>query len=145
CLSPEDGLQVATVFQQLIRNYSVEVADQLLAADVVAHCDGMNELAGKPLGAPTYHDREELKAALEWQSRRPTPVTLQTVDAVSCNTIVLKWTATFGEAKLSVRGIQILEVIRDSSSYGWAIKSIDTEFNSLAYLVNLGGVYKMPG
>uniref|UniRef100_L2FHM4 NTF2-like domain-containing protein n=1 Tax=Colletotrichum fructicola (strain Nara gc5) TaxID=1213859 RepID=L2FHM4_COLFN len=131
CLSPEDGYQLATDFQALIRNYSAAAADRLLAPEV-------------PLGAPTYRDRDELKAALERQSGRPTPVTLRTVDVVTCNTIVLKWTAAFGEARLPVRGIQILTVEKAGPIRGWAIKTIDTEFNSLAYLVNLGGTYKMP-
>ncbi|KAI8269773.1 hypothetical protein K4K58_000222 [Colletotrichum sp. SAR11_239] len=144
CLSPEDGYQLATDFQALIRNYSAAAADRLVAPEVVARCDGMNLLAGKPLGAPTYRDRDELKAALERQSGRPTPVTLRTVDVVTCDTIVLKWTAAFGEARLPVRGIQILTVENAGPMRGWAIKTIDTEFNSLAYLVNLGGTYKMP-
>ncbi|KAF0319654.1 hypothetical protein GQ607_013134 [Colletotrichum asianum] len=144
CLSPEDGYQLATDFQALIRNYSAAAADRLLAPEVVARCDGMNLLAGKPLGALTYCDRDELKAALERQSGRPTPVTVRTVDVVTCDTIVLKWTAAFGEARLPVRGIQILTVEKAGPMRGWAIKTIDTEFNSLAYLVNLGGTYKMP-
>ncbi|EFQ36720.1 hypothetical protein CGRA01v4_14159 [Colletotrichum graminicola] len=144
CLRTEDGRDLAAEFQRLIRNYSAKAADRLLAPDVVAHCDGMNEMAGKPLGAPTYHDREELKTALERQSGRPTPVTLRTVDVVTCNTVVLKWTAVFGQEKLPVRGIQILTVQKSAPHYGWAIKTIDTEFNSLAYLVDLGGTYSMP-
>ncbi|KAH0439169.1 hypothetical protein CcaCcLH18_02964 [Colletotrichum camelliae] len=144
CLSPEDGWQLATDFQALIRNYSAAAADRLVAPEVVARCDGMNLLAGKPLGALTYRDRDELKAALERQSRRPTPVTLQTVDVVTCDTIVLKWTAAFGEAKLPVRGIQILTVDKGGPMRNWSIKTIDTEFNSLAYLANLGGTYTMP-
>lgn len=144
CLSLEDGWRLAADFQALIRNYSAAAADQLVAPDVVAHCDGMNALAGKPLGAPTYRNRDELKAALERQSGRPTPVSLRTVDVVTCDTVVLKWTAAFGEAKLPVRGIQILTVERGGPVGGWAIKTIDTEFNSLAYLVNLGGTYSMP-
>ncbi|KAF4830077.1 hypothetical protein CGCTS75_v006198 [Colletotrichum tropicale] len=144
CLSPEDGYQLATDFQALIRNYSAAAADRLVAPEVAARCDGMNLLADKPLGAPTYRDRDELKVALERQSGRPTPVTLRTVDVVTCDTIVLKWTAAFGEARLPVRGIQILTVEKAGHMRGWAIKSIDTEFNSLAYLVNLGGTYKMP-
>ncbi len=27
----------------------------------------------------------------------------------------------------------------------WQIKSVDVEFNSLAYLLDIGGSYKMPG
>ncbi|GJC96328.1 hypothetical protein ColKHC_05154 [Colletotrichum higginsianum] len=144
CLSLEDGWRLAAEFQALIRNYSAAAADELVAPDVVAHCDGMNALAGKPLGAPTYRNRDELKAALERQSGRPTPVSLRTVDVVTCDTVVLKWTAAFGEARLPVRGIQILTVERGGPVGGWAIKTIDTEFNSLAYLVNLGGTYNMP-
>ncbi|KAF4823644.1 hypothetical protein CGCSCA5_v001609 [Colletotrichum siamense] len=144
CLSLEDGWQLATDFQALIRNYSASTADRLVSPEVKAHCDGMNLLAGKPLGEPTYRDRDELKAALERQSGRPTPVTLRTVDVVTCDTIVLKWTAAFGEARLPVRGIQILTVEKAGPMRGWAIKTIDTEFNSLAYLVNLGGTYKLP-
>jgi hypothetical protein len=42
-----------------------------------------------------------------------------------------------------VRGITILGTEQEGSQ--WKIKSIDVEFNSLAFLLDLGGSFKFPG
>jgi hypothetical protein len=47
------------------------------------------------------------------------------------------WTAKFGIAQKSVRGITILGATKDKGY--WQIESIDVEFDNIAYLENIGG------
>lgn len=53
------------------------------------------------------------------------------------------WTVTFGVAQKPVRGVTIIGATKEAGF--WQIKSIDVEFNNIAYLLNIGGSYKMPG
>lgn len=61
----------------------------------------------------------------------------------SCDEIALIWKATFGETKKQVRGVTILGATKDKGY--WQIKTIDVEFNSIAYLLDIGGSYTLPG
>jgi hypothetical protein len=54
----------------------------------------------------------------------------------------LIWDATFGAAQKSVRGLTILGATMDSGE--WQIKTIDVEFNSIAYLEDIGGSWSPP-
>ena len=60
----------------------------------------------------------------------------------SCDEIALIWKATFGAAQKSVRGVTILGATKDKGY--WQIKTIDVEFNNIAYLLDMGGTYTMP-
>jgi hypothetical protein len=60
----------------------------------------------------------------------------------SCDEIALIWKATFGKAQKSVRGVTILGATKDADF--WQLKTIDVEFNSLAYLLDIGGNYTLP-
>lgn len=61
----------------------------------------------------------------------------------ACDEVAVVWDATFGVAQLPVRGITILKGTKDAGF--WQIESLDVEFNNIAYLLNIGGSYKMPG
>jgi len=64
-----------------------------------------------------------------------------TFKTYNCDTVTLIWTATFGKG-MPMRGITVLGVTRVAGY--WQIKSIDVEFNSIAYLNNIGGTFAMP-
>ncbi len=42
-----------------------------------------------------------------------------------------------------MRGVTILGATKDKGY--WQIKTIDVEFNSIAYLLDIGGTYTLPG
>lgn len=46
-------------------------------------------------------------------------------------------------AQKPVRGLTILGATKQAGY--WQIKSMDVEFNSIAYLLDIGGSYKLPG
>lgn len=59
------------------------------------------------------------------------------VSAVTCDTVVIRWTQTFGRG-LQVSGISILEFVC-GQNVTWQLKTLYTEFNSLAYFEDIGG------
>lgn len=65
------------------------------------------------------------------------PLNVVGVPAVTCDTAVVRWTQTFGEADLEVSGISIL--IFECDDDAWKLKTLYTEFNSLAYFYDIGG------
>lgn len=91
--------------------------------------------------AKVVHLRRRLNAQKQ-PDNLPLKVTFSTLN---CNYITVIWTATFGKAQKTVRGIAVLGAVYDKKKKVWLIKSLDVEFNSLAYLLDIGGSYKLPG
>jgi len=56
--------------------------------------------------------------------------------------VAFRWHATFGAANQPSRGIAIIGT-RKVANGGWQIKSLDVEFNSLVWLLNVGGSYAL--
>lgn len=71
------------------------------------------------------------------------PLVITHKSPTSCDEIALIWQATFGKAQKQVRGLTILGASKDKGY--WQISRIDVEFNSLAYLLDIGGSFAMPG
>jgi hypothetical protein len=61
---------------------------------------------------------------------------------IDCDEISIIWSMTFGAAQKPVRGETILTATKEAGY--WQILRIDVEFNSIAYLLNIGGTYTMP-
>jgi len=55
----------------------------------------------------------------------------------NCEYITLIWTVNFGYHIAPVRGITVLTSAKNSGK--WQIKKIDVEFNSIAFLYDIGG------
>lgn len=64
------------------------------------------------------------------------------VPAVTCDTVIVRWTQQFGQTDLVVSGISIL--IFECNGGGWQLKTLFTEFNSLSYFLNVGGTITPP-
>lgn len=136
CLTASDGIALADRFADLVGAYTAEKADAFLLEDYQDYSDGINSLQGKTLGSVTFDGREAFKAAQAGHDG--TPMIVDTVVATTCDTVVWTWTATFGEAAKSVRGINVVKfAIGDDG--GWWVERVDMEMNSLAYLEDLGG------
>lgn len=71
------------------------------------------------------------------------PLEVDHVDVVGCDAIGLRWHATFGAANLPSRGISILGLTKDEG--WWQIRTMDVEFNSMIWLLNMGGSYTWEG
>lgn len=123
-------------YSQLIGNYSDDLADSFLADGFTEISDSINILAGIPLGSVTFTSAPAFKAG---QSQLPKiPLAVTSTNAFTCDTIVLRWTQTFGNPARPVDGISILVVVPNNQG-GFQLKTLYTEFNSLTYNVNAGG------
>ncbi|KAK3317042.1 hypothetical protein B0H66DRAFT_576657 [Apodospora peruviana] len=141
CLFPADADKLTDAYVRMITKWDDADAKYLSDDKFKDTSDSINILAGIPLGSVTFPSKQ---AFLDHMHTAPDNLPIQaTFKTFSCEYISLIWTVTFGAGK-PVRGITILGASK-SSSGNWQIKSIDMEMNTMAYLYDIGGSYKMPG
>jgi hypothetical protein len=139
-LTPAAAEQVVSQYSQLIGNYSDALAESFLADSFTDTSDSINVLTNAPLGSVTFPSKQVFMSVQAGQPK--TPLVVQSVNAVTSDTIVLRWTQTFGAANQPVAGISILVV--EWNNGVWQLKTIYTEFNSLTYFTNIGGSVTPP-
>lgn len=123
-------------YAQLIGNYTSALGERFLAdTDFADTSDSISALASIPLGSTTFGSKAAFMANQETQAKIPLVVT--SINAVTCDTVVLRWTQTFGVADLPAAGISILGFVCESDA--WKLKTVYTEFNSLIYFQDIGG------
>ncbi|KAM0723803.1 hypothetical protein Q7P37_000793 [Cladosporium fusiforme] len=146
CLSDNAAQKVADNFKALIATYSDSLADQVLTVDFTDYSDSVNELINggcdtglAPLGSATFDSREDFKAG---QGAQPAIPFEQLNLWHNCNTVTLRWkSAGPGQEPQQVTGIIVLEVVKNNkynAAQKWLIKTVYSEFNSGAWLKNLG-------
>jgi len=141
CMSATDAKEMVDVYVRLIANYQDADCEKYCADNFIDRSDSINTFIFKPLGGPTFATK---KIFMEAQGTNPPfPVVVDSVDAVACSSIGLRWHATFGAANLPSRGITLLGTTKEKGY--WQISSIDVEFNSLIWLLNMGGNYTWEG
>ncbi|KAK4229086.1 hypothetical protein QBC38DRAFT_122115 [Podospora fimiseda] len=141
CLTEAEGKEIVDIYVRLIANYKPEDCAKYCAEDFVDRSDSINTFIFRPLGEPTFATKEIFMEAQE--SNPPFPVVVDHIDAIACEAIALRWHATFGAANLPSRGITIIGTTKREGY--WQIKSLDLEFNSLIWLLNMGGSYVWEG
>lgn len=149
CLTDEDANAVAGVFQQLIQGYTLELTEEALTVDFVDWSSAVNIIRNRGgegpnvVNAVTFTSREEFSANHGKQPNIP----FETLNVFhGCNSTSVRWqTLRSGngqpneQAAIPVVGTAILETIPDSeNSFGWRIKTLFSEFNTAAWLVNNG-------
>jgi hypothetical protein len=149
CLTDEDATEVASVFQQLIQGYTLELTEEALTVDFVDWSSAVNIIRNRGgegpnvVNAVTFTSREQFSANHGKQPNIP----FETLNVFhGCNHTSVRWqTLRSGngqvneQAAIPVVGTAILETIPDSeNSYGWRIKTLFSEFNTAAWLVNNG-------
>ncbi|KAL2172357.1 hypothetical protein VTG60DRAFT_6196 [Thermothelomyces hinnuleus] len=141
CLRPDDVDTLVDAYVRMLSSWN-DTHAEYLADDFVDTSDSINILAGIPLGSPTFLGRA---AFIDHQHTQPDNLPLEVThkSPISCDEIALIWQATFGFAEAQVRGLTILGATRDAGY--WQIATVDVEFNSLAYLLDIGGSYSLPG
>ncbi|KAK8135015.1 hypothetical protein PG984_007027 [Apiospora sp. TS-2023a] len=140
CLNPHAVDEITKNYAKVIGDYSPALADRFLADGFTDTSDSINVLAGNALGSVTFPNKEAFKAG---QSQLPKiPLVVKSVSAVTCDTIVLRWTQTFGNPAKPVQGISILVNVFEKGA--WKLETLYTEFNSLTYFVNTGGSVTPP-
>ncbi|KAK3935999.1 hypothetical protein QBC46DRAFT_396190 [Diplogelasinospora grovesii] len=141
CLTRADAKQIVDIYQQLIANYTDAVCEKYCADDFVDISDSINTFIFQPLGGPTFASKQIFMDAQK--NNPPFPVVIDSIDAVDCTAIGLRWHATFGAANKTAKGITILDTTKKAG--WWQIKMIDVEFNSLIWLLDMGGNYTWAG
>lgn len=141
CLTKPEGTALVGIYQQLIANYTDALAAQYCSEDFADYSDSINTFLNQPLGGPTFATKQIFMDAQALNP--PFPLIVDSIDAVDCTIITLRWHATFGEAMKPSKGITVLELTKATGV--WQIKLIDTEFNALTWLLDMGGSYNWEG
>ncbi len=141
CMTRDEAKSIVDIYARLISNYKAEDCEKYCASDFVDRSDSINTFIFKPLGEPTFATKEIFMTAQE--SNPPFPVVIDSIDAVDCEAVALRWHATFGAANKPSRGLTIIGTTKREG--WWQIKSLDVEFNSLIWLLNMGGTYDWEG
>ena len=148
CLSASQAQTVADNFRATIAEpFNVAFVKATFAKTFQDYSDSVNELinAGCPsggaatLGAATFASR---KAFIQGQSQQA-PITFNILNLwYNCDTVIIRWTTPNPgtvQPEEEVTGIIVIEVVAGSTSANpWLIQTVYSEFNSGAWLYDLG-------
>jgi len=157
CMTDDEADDVAAYFRDLIRGYTIEQALAGLTEDFVDYSSAVsiviNKGAAEPnnILEPIFTSREQFMNGHGKQQ----PIPFETTNVWhNCNgTVSMRWyTTRSGQgqateaAAIALPGMVVLETIpaEEGNVYPYRIHTIYSEFNSAAWLVNLG-VFKPDG
>lgn len=141
CMTYDQATVVGNNFKTLIAAYSDELANSVLASDFQDYSDSVITLIDSgctgpvDLGTATFDSLASFEAG---QGSQPAiPFTILNLWYACTGPVVIRWQST--QTPETVTGNIVLETERSSnSSEPWLIKTVYSEFNSGAWLVNLG-------
>jgi len=141
CMNDKAAQQVATNFKDLIAAYSDELADAALTEDFTDYSDAVTELINSgcqgpmALGQPTFNNLTEFEAG---QSAQP-PIPFEQLNLWhTCDTVIIRWRSAQTPEIVTGNIVMEAEEAPAGSQYPWKISTVYSEFNSGAWLVNLG-------
>jgi len=141
CMSDTQAQQVATNFGNLIADYSDALADSSLTTDFTDYSSSVNTLINsgctgpQDLDAATFTSLAQFKAG---QSGQPAIPFNQLNMWHNCDTVIIRWRTTIADgAPEEVTGNIVMETV-PAKGGAWKIKTVYSEFNSGAWLVDLG-------
>ncbi|KAK6002256.1 hypothetical protein QM012_001894 [Aureobasidium pullulans] len=148
CISGPDASLIATKFGLTISNYTEALAVQLFTNNFTDQSDSVLTLMHEPglqaqdLGQLTFSSKANFLAAQAAQPNIP----FEILDLWNtCNTVIIRWLSA--QTPLPVQGISVATVQPASKGQGggfgvggmkWQIERVVAEFNSAAWLGNLG-------
>ena len=139
CIDDQSASKLATAFGTLISAYNKTVADTIIASSFIDYSESINTLKNSgctgpnALTGPTFTSR----SGFETESAAQPAVPFKVLNYwFNCNNVIVRWQSA--QSPQPVIGISVLQVIPASTSYKWAINEIWVEFDSAAWLVNLG-------
>ena len=147
-MSDADSRRVAQNFRELINQpFNKTLATDAMTIDFTDYSDSVNELinSGCPngpavLGTPTFSSRKEF---IQGQSGQA-PIPFQILNRwYNCNTVIIRWKSSAPgtvSPEQQVTGIIVLETVKNmhGGAEPWKIKEVFSEFNSGAWLYDLG-------
>lgn len=141
CMTYDQAQVVANNFKTLIASYSDELANEVLTVDFNDYSDSVTELINSgctgpvPLGSVTFDSRAAFEAGQA--SQPPIPFEILNLWYACEGPVVIRWRSA--QTPEVITGNIVMETTRSSnSSEPWLINTVYSEFNSGAWLVNLG-------
>ncbi|EME84039.1 uncharacterized protein MYCFIDRAFT_195207 [Pseudocercospora fijiensis CIRAD86] len=148
-LTASEAASVAAGYGQLIRQYSTDLANQLLTPNFTDYSEGVNTLINScpqgpsaqplPLLSATFSTRAQFE---QGQGEQP-PINFEQLNLwYNPNSVTIRWkttnTVNLTDAK-PVIGLITMEVVKavDSTVYPYQISTVYSEFDSGAWLQNL--------
>ena len=149
-LTADEAAAVAAGYGQLIRQYSTDLANQLLTPDFMDYSEGVNTLINScpqgpsaqplPLLSATFSNRAQFE---QGQGEQP-PINFEQLNLwYNSNSVTIRWkttnTAPIPNPK-PVIGLISMEVVKNqnaSAEYPWLIDTVYSEFDAGAWLQNL--------
>ena len=143
CIPYDVAIAIETEWISTLTNYDEAVTENLLAPELVDYSASINYLIGAPLDGPTFASAQAYE---QGQGAQPAiGLTILGTDAITCDgVIVLRWVANVGSGAIASHGITILNAVKKGDQVnvgpnGWQLAQIHTEFNSAAWITDLGG------
>ncbi|KAF2768738.1 hypothetical protein EJ03DRAFT_114268 [Teratosphaeria nubilosa] len=140
CMTYDQATKVANNFKTLISAYSNDYANQYLTEDYNDYSDSVTTLIDsgcqgpETLGAVTFDSRAAFEAG---QGSQPDiPFELLNMWYACTGPVVVRWRTALSPE--FVTGNIVMETERGNGSEPWLIKTVYSEFNSGAWLVDLG-------
>lgn len=143
CIPYDVAIGIETAWISTLTNFDLATAQNLLYPQVQDTSDSINYIAGIPLGSVTFPSAQAYEQGQGAQP--PIGFTVLGTDAITCDGVIaLRWVAQVGSKALPAQGITILKAIKVGDQptvgpNGWQLAEIHTEFNSAAWIVDLGG------
>lgn len=142
------AIEIETQWISTLTNFNLAVTQNLLYPQLVDTSDSINYIAGIPLGGPTFPSAQAYEQGQGAQP--PIGFTVLGTDAITCDGVIaLRWQAAVAEQIYPVKGITILKAIKVGNDpvvgpTGWQLAEIFTEFNSAAWIADLGATCPPP-
>jgi len=148
CIPYDVAIGIETAWVSTLTNFNLATAQNLLAPNLVDTSDSINYIAGIPLGGPTFPSAQAYEAGQG--AEPPVGFTVLGTDAITCDGVIaLRWVAAVGSQTYPVKGITILNAVQQGPDdvvgpTGWQLAQIHTEFNSAAWIVDIGATCPPP-
>ncbi|KAJ9616453.1 hypothetical protein H2200_000171 [Cladophialophora chaetospira] len=148
CIPYDVAIGIETAWISTLTNFDLATAQNLLYPGLVDNSASIQLLAGGDLNAPIFTSAQAYEGGQG--SLPPIGFTVLDLASITCDGVIsLRWVADVGTKALPVHGITILKSIQVGTDEavgpnGWQLKEINTEFNSAAWLADIGGSYTLP-
>ncbi|RMZ77134.1 hypothetical protein DV737_g4479, partial [Chaetothyriales sp. CBS 132003] len=146
---PDDanGKEIVKEFVSLLTNFSTSVASNLLSnVTFTDTSDGINFLAGIPLGSVTFNSSQ---AFIYGQGTQPAiDVNVTAIDTITPDGVItFRWIGHAGLKTGPLSGINVLYASADPAQggggskgvHGWVLTKVFSEFNSAEWVLQIGG------
>ena len=148
-LSSSVATTIVNSFASLLTSFDATVADNLLSSSFTDTSDSINWLGGYPLGGVTFPSKQAFIAGQG--SQPPIGLTILAIDSFTPGGVItFRWVANVGSQQYAVKGINVLYASLKGKNCdkvgpdGWQLDTVYSEFNSAAWVVDIGGSCPSP-